>query len=108
MSLELKVESSEPGTTEWKTIVDARSVTFDGNLNELVSSEVLKALSGVSELKVSVANYASTSTNPWWATIDCGTAWSENKLELSWDAEINGYSTTLSGEKLIRHSIITA
>ena len=99
MSLELKVENSEPGTTKWKTIVDAQSVTFDGNLNELVSSEVLKALSGVSELKVSVANYAGSG---WWATIDCGTAWSENKIELTtcWDAEINGYSTTLSGEKL--------
>lgn len=48
MSLELKVESSEPGTTEWKTIVNAQTVTFDGNLNELVSSEVVKALSGVS------------------------------------------------------------
>lgn len=102
MSLELKVESSEPGTTEWKTIVDAQSVTFDGNLNAVVSSEVLKALSGVSELKVSVANYASTSTNPWWATIDCGTAWSENKIELTtcWDDEIKGYSTTLSDETL--------
>lgn len=97
MSLELKVESSEPGTTEWKTIVDAQSVTFDGNLNEVVPSEVLKALSGVSEIKVSVANYAGSG---WWATIDCGTAWSEKSIKLSWDDEIKGYSTTLNSTTL--------
>lgn len=98
MSLELKVESSEPGATEWKTIVNAQTVTFDGNLNELVSSEVLKALSGVSEIKVSVADYKGGSS--WWATIDCGTAWSEIKVALPWDGEVSGYSTTLNGETL--------
>ena len=101
MSLELKVESSEPGTTEWKTIVDAKSVTFDGNLNAVVSSEVLKALSGVSEIKVSVADYKGGSS--WWAIIDCGTTWSENKVALPWNSEISGYSTTLNGENLANY-----
>lgn len=90
----------ESGTDGWTKIVDASEMTFDGNLTEVVSAAKFAEIENITSLKVDVASFAGD--GDWWATIDCGTGWSENKKELKtyWVADIGGYSITLTGDDL--------
>lgn len=90
---------SEEELAKW-TVLKTSDETFTGQYANYVDATEFADLT-ITELKVEVADYAGSG---WWANINCAESW-DNQIELAWDANINGYSTTITDSTLIESYI---
>lgn len=83
-------------------IVENQSITFTGNLSELISAAEFTEIENISALTIITKNYTAAGSNDWWISIASDESWT-NSISLKdgdWSDTNNGWTYTLSVETL--------